>query len=169
MSSLPEFEATQSPQNPQNPGYVDNNVFRWVDDMPAPSNNTRSIRKEQIQELHNAALAMPYTGVWDSTSQQWVMDDPLYEGMTNAEVMIYKRVRKAAAEGDDKATSDILDRTLGKPKQAVEVASMHMSYSEFLEQSAAEERAKREQSPSHTPHVLNIASDMYLEDLIRGI
>ncbi len=148
-------------------GYANNRVFRWSENLPTPARQgTRAMEKEQIQALHNAALAMPYLGEWNALTQQYEIRDPNMVGMTNAEVMIYRRVLAAAA-GDEKATNDILDRTLGKPKQAMEVASMHISYSEFLEQSAAENRAREAQNST-----INITPTSFadpLEELIRGV
>lgn len=159
------------PQYPDDGGYNDNPVFRWVDAMPEPRIG-RSMQKEQIQGLFNAALAMPYLGEWNPLTQQYEFKDPNTRGMTNAEVMVYKQIRDATGD-DPKARSDTLDRTLGKPKQAMEVASMHMSYSEFLEQSAQEAKAQQKVVidivAQHHQSTLPDADDEDLEDLIRGI
>lgn len=118
--------------------YSDNAMFEWVEGLPRPK-DAASFQKEQISQLTFAALSLPYRGIWDSQQQKYVMDDPMYQGATYAEVMQMKLVKKAAENGDMSAIKEVLDRTLGKPKQAIESVSMRMSYAEFLEQSAKEE------------------------------
>ena len=58
-----------------------------------------------------------------------------FEGHTNAEVMIIKLAR-AAAGGDKDATSSMLDRVLGRPKQSVESKSLKLSYEDYLKEMA---------------------------------
>lgn len=135
--------------------------------MPAPLHG-RALQKEQIQSLYNVALTQPYRGVWKPLTQQFEMDDTIFEGMTNAEVMVYKKVCKAAAEGDDKAFDAVMDRVLGKPKQATEVVSMHVSYSDFLEQTAHEDRQTN--PPIDVDFYTQAAEEEEsLEELTRGI
>ena len=56
--------------------------------------------------------------------------------MTNAEVMIVKLARSAAG-GDQEATSMLLDRVLGRPKQSVESKNLSMTYADVLKEKAA--------------------------------
>jgi hypothetical protein len=58
-----------------------------------------------------------------------------FEGMTNAEVMIIKLARAAAA-GDKEATSAMMDRVLGRPKQSVESKSLKLTYEDYLKEMA---------------------------------
>jgi hypothetical protein len=110
-------------------------MFLWENDMPRPR-ETKNMQKEQVLAIHNAAGALPYRGEWDPVAQQYVIDDPLFIGATNFEVMVMRQ-HIAAANGDHKAYSDIMDRVAGKPKQALEAISMTVGYAEWLERNAA--------------------------------
>lgn len=136
------YPVQPTPPPPDEFGYQPNALFDWVEDLPRPR-LSRAMQKEQVQQLYHAAMALPYRGEWDAVSQSYQMD-PQFEGMTYGEVIIVKQIRKAA-EGDQKAAENVIDRILGKPKQALETKSMHMSYSEFLDASAAEEMAYQAQ------------------------
>lgn len=52
--------------------------------------------------------------------------------MTNGEVAAIRHARKAAS-GDFKATQDILDRIMGKPKQSVESTTTTLNYLDYLD------------------------------------
>jgi hypothetical protein len=115
---------------------------------PAPP--SKHEQKEHINQMLFDALSRPYRGVWNHDTQQYEMDDPDFAGQTYGYVMQQKLVHKAAVEGDMKAIQEVLDRTLGKPKQAVESVNMSMSYTEFLEQSAQEQQPQS-QHPAAPP------------------
>lgn len=110
--------------------YSGGELFEWVEGMPKPRRK-RAMGKEQIQNLHNAAAALPYRGVWNPLTQRFEMEVD-YAGLTQAEVAILKQWEKAAS-GDTKAYEKLMDRMLGKPKQAVETVSMKLSYQEVLD------------------------------------
>lgn len=88
--------------------------------------------REQMTQLHHAALALPYEGEWDPDLQEYVPEDPRYVGMTLGEVMVLRRAI-AAASGNEAAYRDIADRVMGKAKQSVESVNMDMSYTDFLD------------------------------------
>lgn len=133
--------------------------FEWtLEGMPVPR-DSKALAKEQLQQLHHAALGVKYEGDWDPDLQCNVCP-PEYEGMTLGEVAILKTARRAAA-GDHTAYKEMMDRTLGKPKQAIESTSMHMSYTELLEALAKEDEAK-------TINIEYERLDDY-EELLRGL
>jgi hypothetical protein len=103
------------------------------------------LTKPQIETLAAVALSLPY-------------DDPLgldpeFDGMTNAEVMMVRMARKAAA-GDLSVASELLDRVLGRPKQSVESKSLNLTYEDFLKE-AARLAAVPTEPPPH-PHPSDI-------------
>jgi hypothetical protein len=105
-----------------------------VDGVPRPA-NVPLLNKQSIEDLAITALSLPY------------MPDPLslteteeFLGMSNAEVMIVKLARAAAA-GSMQATETLLDRVLGRPKQSLESKSMTMTYADVLKEKAARAEA----------------------------
>lgn len=125
-------------------GFQSNQMFEWVEDMPRPRIN-KSMRKEQIQELYHAAGALLYRGEWNADTQQFVIKDPRFIGATYAEVAVMLDWDEAVKSDGGKSRERVMDRTLGKPKQALESTSMHVSYSEYLDQLAKEEEAAKQQ------------------------
>lgn len=171
MTSNPNIIAP----TPDNFNYPDNALFEWVEDLPRPR-TSRTMQKEQLSMLHNAALGLPYRGVWNPATQSYVMDDPAFAGATYGEVMVWKLVHKAAVDGDMPAIKEVLDRVLGKPKQALETKSMTMSYSEFLEASAAEEAKTQMAENAAITITQTIAgpavwerNEETLEDMLEGL
>lgn len=84
--------------------------------------------------VENSLLSMvslPYEGVHDPETGEYINYDKRFEGMTLLDKASYELAIKAAA-GDTKATEMIFDRILGKPKQQVESLSMTMSYEQYL-------------------------------------
>lgn len=118
------------PANTDDMNYEGGQLFEWVEGMPRPRRK-RAMGKEQIQAIHNAAAALPYKGVWNPLTQRFEQELD-YEGLTQAEVAILKQWEKAS-QGDTKAYEKLMDRMLGKPKQAVETVSMKLSYQEVLD------------------------------------
>lgn len=110
--------------------YPDSIEFEWSEGMPTPRGR-RPMAKEQVQQIHHAAAALPYRGEWSPEQQAWIID-PKYEGKTMVEVAIIRRF-EAAAAGDANAYKDVMDRVLGKPKQALESVNMNLSYTEMLD------------------------------------
>lgn len=121
------------------PAHKPSRLFEWVDELPQPLGGKR-FQRDQVESLYFAAAALPYRGEWDSELQTFVMDER-FEGLTYGEVMVMRQIIAAGA-GDLGAVEKVMDRLLGKPKQAVETKSMTMSYAEFLEASAAQEAAE---------------------------
>lgn len=117
-------------------------LLAWVDDLPQPYEG-RTLRKEQVSYLYLAAGSLPYRGEWDNESQQYVNEDSRLIGLTQIEALVIKQF-DGALKSDSKACSDIFDRILGKPKQAVESMNMTMGYTEYLEYRAAQERDRQE-------------------------
>lgn len=110
--------------------------IQWVNGMPEPY--IQCINPATVKQLATAALSTPYEGIYVPEDDTYIAD-PKYEGLTKAEVM-WMRVAQQAADGNLKAVSIILDRILGKPKQSIESTSMSMSYTEFLEQLAKQQK-----------------------------
>jgi len=118
------------------PQITSNNLFEWREGVPSPY-GARPMTKEQVQTLYYAAAALPYNGVWNPEKQVWEIPER-FQGCTTMEVIIQKQFEEAAT-GNLKAAEQVVDRILGKPKQAVDVAMATMSYSEFLEKLANED------------------------------
>lgn len=127
-----------------------------MDNLPAPSTTTPlrrlvewgidgtptvvtvpMVTKAQLQSAILAAAALPYDGP----------DKDQFPGLTNAEVMVIKKVHMAAVTGE---CEDVLDRILGKPKTTAEITKMEVTYEEFLNEVAR----KADASPRNvTPSV----------------
>lgn len=144
FGQLPSLQ-TNAP-TPQVPAFKDNDTFIWLDGKPTPK-GAAAMAREQMQALHHAALGLPYQGRWDEEEQEYVIEDPRFCGMTLGEVMVVKRAL-AAAEGDQDAYRDMADRTMGKPKQAVESVNLDMTYTDFLDMLA---QADAGSSPLYNP------------------
>ena len=154
-----------------------NALFAWSAGMPQPSGGrvSKAMQKEQINQLLLAALSLPYKGVWNADTQQYEMDDPDYANATYGEVISHKLVQRAAAQGDIRAIQEVLDRTLGKPKQAVESVNMSLSYTDFLEQLAQQSQGQSQNTPSRKAPDPDTMYNNYLlelsnvEDIIDGV
>jgi hypothetical protein len=130
-------------------GIIQKRMIVWgPDGVPRPS-SVPTISRQGIEDLAAVALSLPYKipevplNLPDKEHQEAVArreDEMEFEGMTNAEVMIVKLARSAAG-GDAEATSMLLDRVLGRPKQSVESKSMTMTYADVLKEKAAREKA----------------------------
>ena len=156
-------------QPPQD--FQSNQMFTWVDNMPVPR-VSKSMQKEQIQQLYHAAGGLPYRGIWNPTAQQYEIEDARFIGATNFEVMVMKDIEAACSSDGEKARERVMDRVLGKPKQAVESTSLTMSYADFLEESA---RRDAMEDPTLNNYIdlepdLNPSYDDYEDnDLLNGI
>lgn len=126
-------------------GVINKRMIVWgPDGIPRPS-SVPTLTPQGIGDLAAVALSLPYKipevplNLPDKEHQEAVArreDEMEFEGMTNAEVMIIKLAR-AAASGDQEATTMMLDRVLGRPKQSVESKSMTMTYADVLKEKAA--------------------------------
>jgi hypothetical protein len=142
------------------PGRVDfsgGEVFLWKDDLPQ-TRSGQTMQRNHLQNLYHAALALPYKGEWNPDSQSWQVE-PELRGLTNGEVMVLRQVRKAA-DGDSKAAENVLDRTLGKPKQAIESTNLNVSWRDVLKMYAeADEVDIAQQAPVVDVQVSSILDD----------
>lgn len=130
-------------------GVIQKRMIVWgPDGVPRPS-SVPALTPQGIGDLAAVALSLPYKiadvppNLPDKEHQEAVQrreEEMEFEGMTNAEVMIIKLARSAAG-GDQEATSMLLDRVLGRPKQSVESKSMTMTYADVLKEKAAREKA----------------------------
>ena len=109
------------------------------------------LTKQSVEDLAVVALSLPYkvppcppvpsdtkaslTSEYKTALAKYE-EEKEFEGMTNAEVMIVKLARAAAA-GSMAATESMLDRVLGRPKQSVESKSVNFSYADILKEKAA--------------------------------
>lgn len=160
------------PVNPSHDiGYEGGQLFDWAEGMPRPKRKT-SMGKEQVQNIHNAAAALPYQGEWNPLTQRFEMP-PDMVGLTMAEAAIYRQWLKAA-DGDTKAYEKLMDRMLGKPKQAVETVSMKLSYSEFLDMLATQDIQENVESEadnrpaSNRIHEPNVIETTFIFDPLPG-
>jgi hypothetical protein len=130
-------------------GVINKRMIVWgPDGVPRPS-SVPTISRQGIEDLAAVALSLPYKipevplNLPDKERQEAVARreaEMEFDGMTNAEVMIVKLARSAAS-GDPEATSMLLDRVLGRPKQSVESKSMTMTYADVLKEKAARAQA----------------------------
>ena len=140
-----QFKAFLTPPDASKPvTVVPKRVLVWKDGLPTPVDDVL-ISKAGIEQSMRAALSLKYRGYWDVDKQDWVIEAE-FLGMTNIEVLAI-RMAQGAANGDLDMMKQILDRTLGKPKQSVESVNMNMSYQDFLEQKAKD---------LNQPHTLDV-------------
>lgn len=147
-------------------GYDGGSMFDWVEGQPRPKRR-QGMGKEQVQNIHNAAAALPYQGEWNPLTQRFEMPPDL-DGLTLAEVAIVRQWQKAA-DGDTKAYTTLMDRMLGKPKQAVETVSMKMSYSEFLDMMAAQDEQENVHGNAPTRPVSDTEDEGSIIDTIFSL
>lgn len=129
---------------------VQKRMIVWEDGVPKPA-SVPSLSSASIAELATVALSLPYK------------PDPLtpseveFEGMSNAEVMIVKLAR-AAAGGSQAATTELLDRVLGRPKQSLETKSLSLTYADVLKEKAERVKTEREQRNDAVDVLFEVAS-----------
>ncbi len=116
-------------------------IFDMVEGQPRPKGR-RNYNRDHTVNMLAAAGGLPYRGYWDSVAQDYIVE-PHLEGATLLEAMVVKLAENAAA-GDHKATSEYLDRILGKPKQQTETIQMSMSYAEYLDYLASDSETYNE-------------------------
>lgn len=145
----------------QSEEFEPNLIFEWEDGAPKPR-GSKSMKKEQLQDLYHASLGIMYQGDWDPMTQTYVID-PLYAGMTYGQMMVFKQVRKAAESGEANLIEKVMDRVLGKPKQAMETVTMSLSYEEFMLRSAQEEQ-QRQQVIDITPESMEYYENSITEE-----
>ncbi len=101
----------------------------WENGRPVPI-YAPPLKKEQVSELLTASLSLEYTGDRDNSGKVLSFDER-FRGMTNMEVMAI-RMAERAANGGEKAVTEILDRIMGKPKQSHETVGVRMTYQDFI-------------------------------------
>jgi len=126
-----------------------------ADGVPRPV-SVPLLTKQSVEDLAVAALSLPYkippapppldplslelpTAEYKERLREH-NEGLEFIGMSNAEVMIVKLARAAAA-GSMQATETLLDRVLGRPKQSLESKSMTMTYADVLKEKAARAEA----------------------------
>lgn len=135
-----DFETPSSAVVAQEGAIIQKRMIVWgTDGVPRPA-AVPSLSTASISELAVVALSLPYK------PDPLCPSDVEFEGMSNAEVMIVKLARSAAG-GSQAATTELLDRVLGRPKQSIESKSLSMSYADVLKEKAtrlAEAHAQKE-------------------------
>lgn len=118
-------------------------VYDWSKEgIPSPK-LSKTMMKEQVQQLYHAAIARPYMGQWNPDTQTYFCEAD-YRHLTKMEVII-ERIVDRATTGELKAVDMLMDRVLGKPKQSVEAVTMSLSYTEYLDRLAKEEQEEQNQ------------------------
>lgn len=126
--------------------FQSNNMFTWANAMPQPLGRPTP-QKEQIKNILFAAAGAEYKGDWDPELQQFIISDPRFRGASVIEVAITRLADRAAA-GDSRAITELLDRTIDKPRQGIDSTNITGSYSDFLEALA------EQTSPTRTPNLI---------------
>ncbi len=117
--------------------FVGGQLVRWENGVPVPVIGA-AMTKHQITQLLAVAATTPFRGDPDPLNPGEFLPIPLEfmrdDGtpMSNGEVALIRLARRAAS-GDDKATTELLDRLLGKPKQQTENLNMSMTLEEYLD------------------------------------
>lgn len=140
MSYSPDNPLQHTPELPA--GHTGGKFIKWVNGRPVPV-YAQPLNKNQVSDLITAMMSTQYEGDIDPRTGEPINFDPRFAGMTNAEVMAFRLVQKAA-NGEDKAITEILDRILGKPKQSVESVGVKMNYRDFLEMLEKDEAAQQQ-------------------------
>lgn len=109
---------------------VQRRLVAWNPDGSPVVVTVPMLTKSQIGDMATAAISLLYNDPLGL--------EPEFHGLTNAEVMMIRVARRAAA-GDFSATDMILDRVLGKPKQSSENVNVKVTYEDFLREQAAKE------------------------------
>ncbi len=109
----------------------------WVDNKPVAKYNP-IINKDAVADLPLAVLGVRY----ERTPLEIELKiDEEFEGLTLGEVMML-RLAYRASRGSRKATNDLLDRILGKPKSTAEIKSVTFDYNDYLEKLDKEIKAE---------------------------
>lgn len=115
------------PPDAQNPSAVPvlTRVVVFINGQPQVQ-NVPMFTKQQVKDILVASVTELYDA--DPTLE------PQYVGKTNMEVMLSKRVKRAALTGDDDAVEKLLDRLIDKPKTVNESKTLEIkgSYEDVL-------------------------------------
>lgn len=139
---------------------VNRRVIAWTPEgLPVPTSQPL-ISRRGIEELASVALSLPYVVPEPEYPQEpdaeasvavraryeadclalrtrYTAECEKFAGMTNVEAMMVRKAEKAA-NGDDGAANDLLDRVLGKPKQSVESKTLNLTYEDLLKEKASQ-------------------------------
>jgi hypothetical protein len=146
-----------SMQPAERPQFTGGIMFDWEDGKPQPK-FSRSMAREQSQQVYHATSGAPYRGIWNSAQQRYVIE-PGFEGLTIQEAITLKHAMNALS-GDQTAINAWQDRILGKPKQALEVAQLAMSFTDYLTLLAEEDEKENREK--------NLAVDVEAREVARG-
>lgn len=124
---------------------------KWVDwvegpdgiSMPVPR-YTAPVTVQEVREILPSALALPYEPHKDKDGEYLPGEEKLI-GLTNAEVIAYRRVVAAASPTNPDSLYDatfVYDRVMGKPKQTVETTQVQVTYQDMLTKWAEEDKAR---------------------------
>lgn len=118
--------------------------IEWVDGKPV-ARYTEPVTKQTVSEMLPNALSLPYVqkrikveSVVDGVStweDSLAPDEELFEGMTMAQAMAYRRVLDAARGGERSLPNamHILDRVVGKVVNKTEVVTTTLTYQNLLD------------------------------------
>lgn len=101
------------------------------------------VTSAQVRDLHAAAVARPFS------APDPVDPDHKYDGLPMIEVMVLKKVERAARSGE---SEEVLDRLVGRPKQTTETTKLTVSYEDALREIERKE-ALKSASPAPRPAV----------------
>lgn len=155
MTYNPDSIQKPLPDPPSN--YTGGKMIYWVDGKPVPV-YAKPLNKQQVADLVTAALSTEYESFRDPESGEEYNVDPRLVGTTKAEAMAINLARKAS-RGEDKATNQVLDRILGKPKQSVESVGVKMNYRDFLEMLDRDEKAQSQAEFEVSNHTIDAELD----------
>lgn len=126
----------------------------WVDGKPVPK-YTAPMTAVQIKDILPAALALPYEPViYRRKNEKGELEEYIPEseeilrGLTNAEVIAYRRVLAAANPHNENSLQDArfcYENTIGKPTLTVNSTELRLTYSDILAKWHAEEEPMREE------------------------
>lgn len=121
--------------------------IEWVDGKPV-ARYTEPVSKHSVTEMLPNALSLPYVQKYIRVSREqegetiWedvlAPDEELFEGMTMAQAMAYRRVLDAARGGERSLPNaiHILDRVIGKVVNRTENLTVTATYQNLLDQFA---------------------------------
>ena len=139
---------------------VQRKMIEWVDGNPTAV-SVPILTKQQIADIIPVAMSLMYEPV------EGVEGDEQYQGMTNAEVMKIKFVKRAALTGDEDLVTKLWNRNLGMPKQSAEVLKVTATYEDYLKGLAErEEGTELPQTPSFIPVGSEVESESV--DTVQG-
>ena len=104
-------------------------VLEWVDGKPVAKYNP-IIDKDAVADLPLAVMGICYKR---TPLEIELGVDEEFEGLTMGEVMML-RLAYRASRGSRKATNDLLDIILGKPKSTADIRTVTYDYKDYLKE-----------------------------------